>query len=75
MFIAIYITFVIINLIVCSIITYNDYKNYTAITVSDIVIYIGICLLSFISTTLFVFNFIDNCRDFVVFQRKKKNER
>lgn len=71
----IYIIFIIINLIICSILTYSDYKNYTAITVSDIVIYIGICLLSFIGTTLFVFNFIDNCRDFVVFQRKKKNER
>lgn len=72
MFIAIYITFVIINLIICSILAYNDYRNYVAITVSDIVIYIGICMLSFMSTALFIFNFIDNCRDFVVFQRKRK---
>lgn len=68
----IYITFVIINLIICSIVTYNDYKNYVAITISDIVICIGICMLSFLSTALFIFNFIDNCKDFVVFQRKRK---
>lgn len=72
MFIAIYITFVIINLIICSILAYNDYRNYVAITVSDIVIYIGICMLSLIGTIPFIVNFIDNYREFVVFQRKRK---
>lgn len=72
MFITIYITFVIINIIICSISAYNDYRNYEAITISDIVICIGICMLSFMSTTLFILNFIDNYKDFVVFQRKRK---
>lgn len=47
MFVTIYITCVIINIIIFSIIIYDDYKNYVKITVSDIIMYIVSSLLSF----------------------------
>lgn len=72
MFITIYITFVIVNIIICSILTYIDYKNYIEITVSDIVIDFVVIAFSFMSTVLFLFYIWDYYSGKVIFQRKRK---
>lgn len=72
MFITIYITFVIVNIIICSILTYIDYKNYIEITVSDIVIDFVAIAFSFIGTALFLMGILDYYSDKVIFQRKRK---
>lgn len=72
MFITIYITFVIVNIIICSILTYIDYKNYAEITVSDIVIIFAIIAFSFMGTTLFLVYVWDCYSDKVIIQRKRK---
>lgn len=72
MFITIYITFVIVNIIICSILTYIDYKNYIEITVSDIVIDFAIIAFSFMSTVLFISYVWDYYSNKVIFQRKRK---
>ena len=72
MLITIYITFVIVNIIICSILTYIDYKNYTEITVSDIVIDFVVSAFSFMGTTLFLVCAWDYYSDKVIIQRKRK---
>lgn len=72
MFIIIYITFVIVNIIICSILTYIDYKNYIEITVSDIVIDFIVIAFSFMSTVLFLVYVWDYYSDKVIIQRKRK---
>ena len=72
MFITIYITFVIVNIIICSILTYIDYKNYIEITVSDIIIDFIAIAFSFIGTALFLMGIWDYYSDKVIFQRKRK---
>lgn len=72
MFITIYITFVIVNIIIYSILTYIDYKNYIEITVSDIVIDFVVIAFSFMSTVLFLVYVWDYYSGKVIFQRKRK---
>ena len=72
MFITIYITFVIVNILICSILAYIDYKNYIEITVSDIVIDFVIIAFSFMGTVLFLVCAWDYYSDKIIFQRKRK---
>ena len=70
----IYITFTIINLIICSILAYSDYKNYKAITVADVLMDLIMVVSSFIGTVLIIFSVWDCFGDKVIIQRKR-NER
>lgn len=72
MFVTIYITCVIINIIIFSIIIYDDYKNYVKITVSDIIMYIVSSLLSFPITILWLASVWEYFKDKVIIQRKRK---
>lgn len=72
MFIAIYITFVIINLIICSAVVYFDYKSYQKITVSDIVMCLGVSALSWGTTIAFLIISWDHFSDKILIQRKRK---
>lgn len=72
MFVTIYITCVIINIIIFSIIIYDDYKNYVKITVSDIIMYIVSSLLSFPITILWLVSVWEYFKDKVIIQRKRK---
>lgn len=72
MFVTIYITCVIINIIIFSIIIYDDYKSYVKITVSDIIMYIVSSLLSFPITILWLAAVWEYFKDKVIIQRKRK---
>ena len=72
MFVTIYITCVIINIIIFSIIIYDDYKNYVKITVSDIIMYLVSSLLSFTITILWLASVWECFKDKVIIQRKRK---
>lgn len=72
MFVTIYITCIIINIIIFSIIIYDDYKNYVKITVSDIIMYIVSSLLSFPITILWLVSVWEYFKDKVIIQRKRK---
>ncbi len=68
----IYITFAIINLIVCFLLTYNDYKNYVAITVEDILMDLTMIVSSFVGTVLIILSIWNCYGDKVIIQRKRK---
>lgn len=72
MFVTIYITCIIINIIIFSIIIYDDYKNYVKITVSDIIMYLVSSLLSFLITILWLVSVWEYFKDKVIIQRKRK---
>lgn len=72
MFVTIYITCIIINIIIFSIIIYDDYKSYVKITVSDIIMYLVSSLLSFTITILWLAYVWEYFKDKVIIQRKRK---
>lgn len=72
MFIIVYIIFVIINIIICSILAYSDYKSNQEITVSDIVMDLAVSALSCITTIAFLIISWDHFSDKILIQRKRK---
>lgn len=67
-----YIVFVIINIIICSIITYIDYNNGYPITLKIIGITLLSIFLSILGTLYFIVCFFDNYGDIVILQKKNK---
>ena len=70
----IYIIFAIINIIVCSILTYIDYNNGEEITLGNIFAVLGLIICSFFGTTFLLLSILDECSDIVVLKKKKKNK-
>lgn len=66
-----YIIFAIINIIICSIITYIDYNNGEAITLKIIGIASLLIFLSILGTLYFIICFFDDYGDVVILQKKK----
>jgi hypothetical protein len=67
----IYIIFAIINIIICSIITYIDYNNGNAITLKIIGIALLLIFLSIFGTIYFIVCFFDDYGDVIILQKKK----
>lgn len=72
--IIIYILFVIINIIICSICIYMDYNNGEGITLGNIFAVLGLIICSFFGTTFLLLSILDECSDIVVLKKKKKNK-
>ena len=72
--IIIYIIFVIINIIICSICIYMDYNNGEEITLGNIFAVLGLIICSFFGTTFLLLSILDECSDIVVLKKKKKNK-
>lgn len=70
----IYILFVIINIIICSIFIYIDYNNGEGITLGNIFAVLGLIICSFFGTTFLLLSILDECSDIVVLKKKKKNK-
>lgn len=68
----IYIIFAIINLIICLILTYMDYKDGEAITLEIIGCVLLLTFLSILGTVLFIIRLFDEYGDTIILQKKKK---
>lgn len=67
----IYILFVVINIIICSILTYIDYNNGEKITLGDICIIFSIIVFSLFGTIWLIISILDEYSDVVILQKKK----
>lgn len=72
--IIIYILFVIINIIICSICIYMDYNNGVEFTLGNIFAVLGLIICSFFGTTFLLLSILDECSDIVVLKKNKKNK-
>lgn len=70
----IYILFVIINIIICSILIYIEYNNGEKITLGDICTILGIIVFSLLGTIWVIISILEEYSDIVIFQKKKKNK-
>lgn len=68
----IYILFVIINIIICSILIYIEYNNGEKITLGDICTILGIIVFSLLGTIWVIISILEEYSDIVIFQKKKK---
>lgn len=68
----IYILFVVINIIICSILIYIEYNNGEKITLGDICTILGIIVFSLLGTTWIIISILKEYSDIVIFQKKKK---
>lgn len=71
----IYILFVVINIIICSILIYIEYNNGEKITLGDICTILGIIVFSLLGTIWIIISILEEYSDIVIFQKKKKMER
>lgn len=72
--IIIYILFVIINIIICSICIYMDYNNGEGITLGNICSILSLIVFSLFGTIFIIISILDECSDIVVLKKKKKNK-
>lgn len=70
----IYILFVVINIIICSILSYIEYNNGEKITLGDICTILGIIVFSLLGTIWIIISILEEYSDIVIFQKKKKNK-
>ena len=66
-----YIIFVIINIIICSIMTYIDYNNGIPITLKVIGAALLLIFLSILGTIFFIVCLFDGYGDVIILQKKK----
>lgn len=71
----IYILFVIINIIICSILSYIEYNNGEKITLGDICTILGIIVFSLLGTIWVIISILEEYSDIVIFQKKKKKNK
>ena len=71
----IYILFVVINIIICSILIYIEYNNGEKITLGDICTILGIIVFSLLGTIWIIISILEEYSDIVIFQKKKKIKR
>ena len=69
----IYIIFAVINIIICSIMTYIDYNNGEAITLEIISIALLLIFLSIVGTLYFIVCVFNEYSDTIILQKKNKN--
>lgn len=69
----IYIIFAVINIIICSIITYLDYNDGVEITLGIISTALLLIFLSIVGTFYFIVCFFNEYGDTVILQKKNKN--
>lgn len=67
----IYILFAVINIIICSILTYIDYNNGIAITLGDIFNIFIIIIFSLLGTIWIIISILNRYNDIVILQKKK----
>ena len=67
----IYILFTIINIIICSILTYIDYNNGIAITLGDIFNIFIIVIFSLLGTIWIIISILNRYNNIVILQKKK----
>ena len=67
----IYILFVVINIIICSILSYIEYNNGEKITLGNICTILGIIVFSLLGTIWVIISILDEYSDIVIFQKKK----
>ena len=68
----IYILFAIINIIICSILTYLDYNDGIAITLGDIYVIFGIVVFSLFGTIWLIVKILNEYSGIIILQKKKK---
>ena len=66
-----YILFAIINIIVCSILTYLDYNDGVEITLGNICTIFSIVIFSLFGTIWLIINFLNKYSDIIILQKKK----
>ena len=67
----IYILFVIINIIICSILSYIEYNNGEKITLGDICVILCLIVSSLFGTIWIIISILDEYGDIVIFQKKR----
>ena len=67
-----YITFAIINIIICLILAYIEYNNGEAITLENICVILGYVVFSFLGTAFIIVHTLHEHKDMVILQKKKK---
>lgn len=67
----IYILFAIINIIVCSILTYIDYNDGVEITLGNIYTLFSIVIFSLFGTIWIIIIFLNKYSDIIILQKKK----
>lgn len=67
----IYILFVVINIIICSILSYIEYNNGEKITLGDICTILSIIVFSLLGTIWVIISILEEYSDIVIFQKKK----
>lgn len=67
----IYILFAIINIIVCSILTYIDYNDGVEITLGNICTLFSIVIFSLFGTIWIIIIFLNKYSDIIILQKKK----
>lgn len=68
--IVLYILFVIINIIMCSILTYIDYNKGKEITLGDICVILCLIVSSLFGTIWIIISILDEYRDIVILKKK-----
>lgn len=66
----IYIIFAIINIIVCSILTYLDYNDGIEITLGNICTIFGIVIFSLFGTIWIIIIFLNKYSDIIILKKK-----
>lgn len=66
-----YILFAIINIIVCSILTYLDYNDGVEITLGNICTIFSIVIFSLFGTIWLIINFLNKYSDIIILKKKK----
>ena len=67
----IYIIFAVINIIICSILTYFDYNDGIEITLGNICVIFSIVIFSLFGTIWLIINFLNKYSDIIILQKKK----
>lgn len=67
----IYILFAIINIIVCSILTYIDYNDGVEITLGNIYTLFSIVIFSLFGTIWIIIIFLNKYSDIIILKKKK----
>ena len=67
----IYIIFAVINIIICSILTYFDYNDGIEITLGDIYTIFSITIFSLFGTIWLIINFLNKYSDIIILKKKK----
>ena len=70
----IYILFVVINIIICSILIYIEYNNGEKITLGDICTILGIIVFSLLGTIWVIISILEEYSDIVILKKKRKNK-